>query len=182
MEEQQITPTSVTYAGTLSLSNADGVDIGSLEGRAGTTALLSGVQVEKGTYDCYYAAREDGKGIGALIIVSTRFEGEALEATEKIGEFTVGLSNVVGFFRSPKKEYTLNQLADYVKELEDGHGKNRVWVRLNSKQFMSPASQAAATFVPAYAHRNANGEIDAIQIEFNRKESALLEKGAQANG
>lgn len=179
MEERQIHP--VLYLGKIGFSNACGVDIGSLEGRKGTTAVIAGVPVARGTYECYYAIREDGKAIGAMMIVHETYGGEVLETSEKIGEFTVGLSNVVGFFASPKTEYTLNQLADYVKKLETEH-EGHIWHVLNSRQFMAPACQAAATFVSAYAHRNQDGYVDAIQIEFNREESALLGKGGQING
>ena len=180
MEEENIYP--IKFVGYMSLMNAGGLDVGSLEGRDGTPSLLSGIAVMKSAYECYYAIREDGRGVGAMMLVSTSYGRDTLEATEKIGEFTVGLSNIVGFFSSPKKEYTLKQLAEYVGQLEKEHAGLGLWTSLNSRQFLAPASQPAATFVSVYAHRNGFGEIDAIQMEFNRKESALLEQGGTING
>lgn len=176
--EQKESP--VIYAGRMSFGNAGGVDVGPLEAHSKTLGFLRGIEVRKGFYDCYFAYDDLGH-IGAMMIVNVDYDGEVLTAPEKIGEFNVGLSGVVGFFSSPKTEYTMKQLAEYLKQLEKDH-PTKAWYVLNSRQFLAPCSQGPATFVGAYAHRDKSGKIDAIQIEFNREEGALLGKGAKRNG
>jgi len=175
--EQQETP--IIYAGKMSFSNMGGVDIGPLEAHSRSIGFLRGIEVKKGLYYCHYAIAENSQSIGALMIVHQDYEGEVLIASEKIGTFNVGLSGVVGFFSSPKKEYTAKQMGDYFRQLEKEH-QGRLWYELNSKQFISPCPQAPATSVPVFVHRDQRGQIDAIQLEFNRRESALLAKGANA--
>ena len=177
MEEKE---TPVLYAGKLSLNNMNGVDIGPLEGHPNTIGFINALAVKKGYYDCHYALSEGGKTVGALMIVHQDYAQEALEANEQIGLFNTGLSGVVGFFRSPKRVYTMDLLADYCKDLEDSHS-GAAWVVLNTKQFICPSSQAPATSVSVFAHRDESGQIDALQMEFNRKENELLAKGAENN-
>ena len=169
--------TPVLYAGRMSFCNAGGVDVGALEAHSKTFGFLRGIKVKKGMYDCHYAIGDNGR-IGAMMIVHVDYESEMLVAEEKIGEFNVGLSGVVGFFSSPKTEYTMNQLGEYLKQLEKDHPM-KTWHVLNSRQFMAPCYQAPSTFVGVYAHRNKSGEIDALQIEFNRQENDLLKKGGE---
>lgn len=171
MEQKQTIP--VIYAGRMSFKNMKGVDIGSLESHSQTIGFLQEIPVFKSIYDCYYAYSEDGRRIGSLMIVSEAYESEVLDANEPLGEFTVGLSGVVGFFSSPKTKYSMSQLGDYLRQLEESHGKSN-WVELNTRQFMAPCSQAPATKVSVYAHRGRDGEIDAIQMEFNRKENDII--------
>lgn len=173
MNEQE---TFLLYAGKISLNNMGGVDVGALEAHSGTIGFLRGIAVKKGFYNCHYAIAENGRTIGALILVHQDYEGDSLVAEEKLGAFNVGLSGIVGFFSSPKKEYSMKQMGDYFRQLERDHS-GLAWVVLNSKQFISPSSQAPATAVKVFAHRDAMGQIDALQIEFNRKESDLLVQG-----
>jgi hypothetical protein len=44
---------------------------------------------------------------------------------------------------------------------------------------MAPASQGLATRVPVFVHRNEQGEIDAIQMEFNRKADEELAEAVE---
>ena len=170
-------PTPVTYVGRISFNGMAGVDVGTLEGHASTCGLVSGIGVKKGYYDCFYAMSEDGMSIGALIVVNEEYEGDSLTAPEKIGEFAVGLSGIVGFFASPKTEYTLRQLGNYIGQIERRKG-GRVWYELNTSQFLCPSSQAPATTVEVRAHRT-DGTIDALQIEFNRAQNDVLAKGVE---
>ena len=176
MKEQEI---SVLYAGKMSLNNMGGVDVGALEAHSGTIGFLRGISVKKGFYHCHYAIAENNRTIGALMLVHQDYEGDALIADEKIGAFNVGLSGIVGFFSSPKREYTMKQMGEYFRQLEREH-TGLAWVVLNSKQFISPSAQAPATAVSVFAHRDRDGQIDALQMEFNRQENDLLVKGVDA--
>ena len=169
----------VLYAGKMSFLNMGGVDIGALEAHSGTLGFLRGVKVHKSIYHCHYALSDDQKRVDAMMVVSHDYAGEVLIANEPIGSFYVGLSGIVGFFSSPKKEYTMNQLGEYLAQLEKEHS-GRNWYSLNSRQFMAPCSQGPATKVNVYAHRDEYGDIDALQIEFNRKEGELLSQGMEA--
>lgn len=169
---------SVLYAGKISFRNQDGVDVGALEAHSSSYGFIRSIPVEKTMYDCHYALSEDGKRVNALMVVSQHYEKEVLEANEFYGSFNVGLSGVVGFFSSPKKEYTALQMGEYLRQLEKGHS-GRGWYTLNSKQFLSPSSQAPATSVSVYVHRNKNKEVDAIQMEFNRKENDKIRRASE---
>ena len=173
MEKQEREFRPVQCAGMMTFMNMDGVDIGSLEARSGMPGFIQKVDVARGRYYCHYALSEDGSRIAAIMIVSADYPGEVLEVPERFGSVTVSLSGVMGFFSSPKKEYSMKQLARYIADLERDH-PSRAWVNLNSKQFLAPSSQGVATSVPVFVHRNADGKIDAIQLEFNRKEDELL--------
>lgn len=159
---------SVTYVGVITFCNMDGVDIGSLESYQNSYGVITKVAVHKGRYECYYDLIEDLKHVNAIMIVSSDYQGEVLKTPEKLGDINVGLSGVVGFFSSPKKEYTGKQLEKYMGELISQHN-GKAWVHLNSKQFMAPSSQGIATRVPVFVHRDADGNVDAFQMEFNRK-------------
>lgn len=176
MEQNKLRP--VQYAGMMTFMNQNGVDVGPLEARSGMPGFIQQVDVVKGRYYCHYAVSEDGLRIDALMLVSDQYPGEVLETPEKIGSVTVSLSGVVGFFSSPKKEYSMKQLGTYICDLEREHS-GRCWVNLNSKQFMSPSSQGVGTSVPVFVHRNADGKVDAFQMEFNRKETDLLIEGME---
>lgn len=168
----------VLCAGMMTLMGQQGVDVGPLEARKGTFGFIENVNVKKGKYYCHYALSEDAQRVEALIIVSETYEPETLEANEKLGDVTVALSGVAGFFASPKKEYSMQQMGEYLAELEKEH-EGKDWVNLNSKQFFAPTSQGMSTRIPVYAHRDEKGEIDAIQMEFNRSETELLAKGLE---
>ena len=168
----------VLYAGKMSFLNLGGVDIGALESHSGSIGFLRGIKVHRSIYHCHYALSEDLKRVDAMMVVSHDYEGDTLIANEPIGSFYVGLSGIVGFFSSPKKEYTMKQLGEYLAQLDKEH-TGRAWHVLNSKQFMAPCSQGPATKVIVYAHRDRYGDVDALQIEFNRKEGELLSKGGE---
>lgn len=159
---------TVMYAGTITFMNRDGVDVCSLESHADSYGTITKVKIREGKYECYYDLTEDVKRVNAIMIVSSDYGSEVLQTPEKLGEINVGLSGVVGFFSSPKKEYTGKQLEKYMGELLSQHN-GKAWVHLNSKQFMAPSSQGIATRVPVFVHRDANGDVDAFQMEFNRK-------------
>lgn len=166
------------YKGMISFTNMRGVDIGSLESHHGAEYVMTNVAVHKSHYWCYYGLSEDERRVNALMIVSVDYEGEELHAPEKLGEISVGLSGVVGYFRSPKTEYGLERLEQYVKDLQRQH-PDKAWVHLNTRQFLAPASQGLVTRVPVFVHRNEQGEIDAIQMEFNRKADEELAEAVQ---
>lgn len=169
---------SVLYKGTISFTNMSGVDIGSLESHANSAYALTHVAVHKSHYWCHYALTKDSQRVNALMVVSVDYEGEVLNTPEKLGEINVGLSGVVGYFRSPKTEYSSKQLEQYIKDLQKEHS-GKAWVHLNTRQFMAPASQGLATRVPVFVHRNDQGEIDAIQMEFNRKADEELAEAVE---
>jgi hypothetical protein len=169
---------SALYKGTISFTNMRGVDIGSLEGHRSAEYVLTDVAVHKSLYWCHYGLTEDARRINALMVVSVDYKGEELNTPEKLGEISVGLSGVVGFFRAPKTEYNLERLEQYTKDLQEQH-PDKAWVHLNTRQFMAPAAQGLATRVPVFVHRNEQGEIDAIQMEFNRKADEELAEAVQ---
>lgn len=168
----------VGYVGMMTFFNMDGVDVGSLESRKDSIGVLTKIPVHKGRYECYCALTDDAKHIEALMIVSDDYRGEVLKTPEKLGEVNVGLSGMVGFFSSPKREYTGKQLERYIGELLRDHS-GKAWTQLNTRQFMAPSSQGIATAVPVFAHRNAQGEIDALQLEFNRKADEELAEAVE---
>lgn len=163
----------VLYAGKISFMNQGGVDIGALEAHSSSLNFLRGIEVEKNLYHCHYALSNDGKRVNAIMVVSRDYEGDVLEADELYGSFSVGLSGVVGFFSSPKKEYTMKQMYEYSKQIDREHS-GKSWYILNTKQFMVPSSQVPATDVNVYVHRNESKQIDAIQMEFNRKQNDII--------
>ena len=166
----------VQYAGKISFLRR-GIDIGPLEAHSESLNFIREMEIEKNVYNCHYAISDDGQRIDAMMVVSNSYESDVLEAKELFGSFSVGLSGVVGFFSSPKKDYTMYQLGEYLKQLDRSH-YGRAWYELNTKQFIAPCSQGPATNVNVYVHRNTKGEIDAIQIEFNRKETELMMEAA----
>ena len=166
----------VLYAGKISFLH-HGVDVGALEAHSTSLNFIRSIDIEHAMYNAHYALSEDGKRIGAMMIVSENYYGDVLEANELYGSFSVGLSGVVGFYSSPKKDYTMKQLGVYLKEIERDH-KGNAWTIINSKHFLAPSSQTAATNVNVYVHRNGSGTIDALQMEFNRKESQLILEAA----
>lgn len=169
---------SAIYAGAITFCNMNGVDACSLESHKDSFGVITKIPVRKGRYECYYDLTDDLKRINAIMIVSEDYPGEALSTPEKLGEITVGLSGVVGFFASPKKEYTGKQLERYMGELISQH-TGKAWVHLNTKQFMAPSSQGIATRVPVFVHRDANGNVDALQMEFNRKADEELAEAVE---
>lgn len=178
MDEKEFTP--VQYAGMITFMNQDGVDVGPLEARKNTFGFIQKIDVVRGRYHCHYALSDDERRINALMIVSEEYDSEILETNEKIGSITVGLSGVVGYFASPKKEYSMYGIESYLADLEREYGDfERRWVNLNGKQFMAPCSQAVGTSISVFVHRNADGKIDALQMEFNRKETELLNLGRE---
>ena len=144
---------SVLYKGTISFTNMSGVDIGSLESHVNSAYALTHVAVHKSHYWCHYALTKDSQRVNALMVVSVDF-------------------------RSPKTEYSSKQLEQYIKDLQKEHS-GKAWVHLNTRQFMAPASQGLATRVPVFVHRNEQGEIDAIQMEFNRKADEELAEAVE---
>ena len=169
---------TVVYAGTITFMNKDGVDVCSLESHKDSFGVITKIPVHKGHYECYYDLTDDQKRVNAIMIVSEGYPGETLKTPEKLGEITVGLSGIVGFFASPKKEYTGKQLEKYMGELLSQH-TGKAWVHLNTKQFMAPTSQGIATRVPVFVHRDADGNVDALQMEFNRKADEELAEAVE---
>lgn len=177
MEEENEVRSAI-YAGKITFCNMNGVDVCSLESHKDSFGVITKVSVRKGHYECYYDLTDDLKRVNAIMIVSEDYPGEALNTPEKLGEITVGLSGVVGFFASPKKEYTGKQLEKYMGELLSQH-TGKAWVHLNTKQFMAPTSQGIATRVPVFIHRDADGNVDALQMEFNRKADEELAEAVE---
>lgn len=174
--EKQTQYTPIRRVGLLSFRNDGGVDVGGLESSNDAVGAIKGIKVRKTLYEAYYSVREDGLGIGALIVASEDFRGETLTASEKLGEIIVPLSGIVGFFCSPKKAYTAKQMDKYLKELEhDYHASGTFWKVLNSRQFICPSGQPIGSVVPVFCHRNKQGQIDAIQMEFSRKAKTIAE-------
>jgi len=170
--EKEIRP--VMYAGMFTLLSTGLLDVSPLEGREGVAGFLGSIQMKKGRYYCHYAVSDDAQRITAIMVVHADYPGDSLETSEFIGYTQSALSGVVGFFSHPKKAYTLNQLGEYVAQLEKEHS-GRCWVNINSKQFFAPSSQGLSTRVPVYGHRDKKGELDALQIEFDPRESELLQ-------
>ena len=173
MEGKDLSP--VEYAGKLKLTEGL-VDVGSLESTKRTLGFVQGLKVKPGVYACYVGRDGNGRN-GALIIVSESFEGESLEATESFGEAPVGLTGMVGFFRAPKKEYTANQLDAYIKELMADSRKGQTVI--NSKQFMAASGMSPAVKAPIFVHRDVNGEVDAVQIEFRQALNEIMAKAVE---
>ena len=166
--EKELIP--VVYDGRISLNSTPKIDVCSLEARTTTMGHILGLPVKRGYYDCYHAIHEDGKRVGAIMVAHIDYPGDELVTNEKIGEILVGLSGIVGFFCSPKTEYSLNRLKEYIGDLKRFHPLNEPWAERNSRQFVSPSSQAPGSAIDVWGHRDGNGEIDALRIEFRRVE------------
>lgn len=171
-ERNELVP--VTCKGRMSFISNPKVDICSLEARTTTYGHILGLDIKRGYYDCYSAIHEDGKHMGALMLVHETYPGEELVTDEKIGEITVGISGIVGFFRNPKTEYSFKQLGQYIDDLNRFHVPTIPWAEVNSRQFISPSAQTPGSAVDVWGHRDGDGKIDALRIEFRRVEEKDL--------
>lgn len=158
----------VIYRGKMSFNSTPKIDIGSLEAKKSTIGHVLGLDVKPGYYDCFYALHEDRKRVGALMVAHESYPGESLVTNEKIGEILVGLSGVVGFFCSPKTEYSFKQLGRYIDDLKKRHTDENVWAELNSRQFVAKSSQTPGSAIDVWGHRGEDGKIDALRLEFRR--------------
>lgn len=178
MEEKQ--KISVTQRGEISFVNNPLIDICSLESTADSLWCLLGIKIKQGRYDCYDALSEDGKRIGAIMLVHVGYpnkenptaeEREELVTPEKVGDFCVGMSGVVGFFRHPKTQYSKKALDGYLDDLKRFHNPAVPWSEVNSRQFIAPSGQLPGSVVTVWAHRSEDdGEYDALKLEFGRKD------------
>lgn len=160
----------VVYQGKMSFNSTPKIDIGSIEAKKTTLGHILGLDIKRGYYDCFHAFHEDGKRIGALMIAHEDYPDESLVTNDKIGEILVGLSGVVGFFCSPKTEYTFKRLGHYIDDLKSRHPDANVWSELNSRQFVAPSSQTPGSVIDVWGHKDGKGQIDALRLEFRRVE------------
>ena len=186
MDNQEFTP--VQHVGQISFNNMMGVDFGPLEGRASAANMVAAIAVKKGVYDCYKGIDPATGKVSAIMVVHPDYASEELTTEELYGNAIVGLSGMVGFFCSPKKEYSMKQLGNYINELLSDHPSGeRGWHILNTRQFMAPSGRMPGSEVSLHIHRDANDEIDALKIEFdhlaqrNPEEAALKIEGGETN-
>lgn len=177
MDNQEFTP--VKYLGLISFNNMMGVDFGPLEGRAEAANMLREIPVKKGTYQCYKGIDPVTCKVSAVMAVHPDYPGEELITDEHYGDAIVGLSGMVGLFCSPKKEYSMKQLGQYLRELSrDYPTGSRGWHILNSKQLMAPSGRMPGSAVSLFVHRDGSGQIDALKVEFDHLKERNPEEAA----
>lgn len=154
--------TPVKELGLLRLSNGK-IDICQLEGNPkNSIAGTFGVDVKPGKYMAYSGLH--GERIISIMLVHESYKEEVLSTPEEIGGCYVGSTGIVGLFRNPKRIYTKDSLKQYLKDLKHFHEGATEYAELDTRKLAVAVDEFAGYKCKAYAHRDQDGNIDAVSL------------------